>query len=102
MKVPIHTERLEVKQVWYTSKDGTRVPMFLLSQKGMQLDGARPTLLTGYGGFNVNESPSYSPMAALWAENGGVFADATLRGGGEFGEAWHHAGMREKKQNVFD
>jgi len=102
LKAAIHIERLEVKQVWYTSKDGTRVPMFLLSQKGMQLDGARPTLLTGYGGFNANESPHYWPMAALWVENGGVFADVSLRGGGEFGEAWHLAGMMEKKQNVFD
>jgi prolyl oligopeptidase len=102
LKVPIHTERLEVKQVWYTSKDGTRVPMFLFSQKGVKLEGARPTLLTGYGGFNLNESPYFSPLAALWVENGGVFAQANLRGGGEFGEAWHRAGMLEKKQNVFD
>ena len=102
VKVPIDTEKLELKQVWYTSKEGTRVPMFLLGQKGMKLDGARPTLLTGYGGFTALESPSYSPMAALWVANGGVFVDATLRGGGEFGEAWHLAGMREKKQNVFD
>ncbi|HMD84065.1 MAG TPA: prolyl oligopeptidase family serine peptidase [Terriglobia bacterium] len=102
VKVAIHTERFEVKQVWFTSKDGTRVPMFLLSQKGMQLDGARPTLLTGYGGFNISESPYYSPMAALWVENGGLFAKPNLRGGGEFGEAWHRAGMFEKKQNVFD
>ena len=102
VKVPIHTERLELKQVWYNSKDGTRVPMFLLGQKGMKLDGARPTLLTGYGGFNTLESPSYSPFAALWVENGGVFADPSLRGGGEFGEAWHQAGMLGKKQNVFD
>ena len=102
VKVPIHTERLELKQVWYNSKDGTRVPMFLLGQKGMKLDGARPTLLTGYGGFNTLESPSYSPFAALWVENGGVFADVNLRGGGEFGEAWHRAGMLEKKQTAFD
>jgi prolyl oligopeptidase len=102
VKVPIHTEKLEVNQVWYTSKDGTRVPMFLLGQKGMKLDGARPTLLTGYGGFNTLESPSYSPLAALWVENGGLFVDVNLRGGGEFGEAWHRAGMLGKKQNVFD
>jgi prolyl oligopeptidase len=102
LKVPIHTERLEVKQVWYTSKDGTRVPMFLLSQKGMKLDGATPTLLTGYGGFNLVDSSNFSPLAALWVENGGVFAQANLRGGGEFGEAWHRAGRLEKKQNVFD
>jgi len=102
VKVPIHIEKIEVKQVWYTSKDGTRVPMFLLSQKGMKLDGARPTLLTGYGGFNSIESPYFSPLAALWVENGGVFANANLRGGGEFGEEWHRAGMMGKKQNVFD
>ncbi len=102
VKVPIHIEKIEVKQVWYTSKDGTRVPMFLLNQKGMKLDGARPTLLTGYGGFNSIESPYFSPLAALWVENGGVFANANLRGGGEFGEAWHRAGMMGKKQKVFD
>jgi prolyl oligopeptidase len=102
LKVPIHTEKLEVQQVWYASKDGTRVPMFILAQKGIKLDGARPTLLTGYGGFNLIESPGFSPLAALWVENGGVFAQANLRGGGEFGEAWHRAGMMEKKQNVFD
>jgi prolyl oligopeptidase len=102
VKVPIHIEKIEVKQVWYTSKDGTRVPMFLLGQKGMKLDGARPTLLTGYGGFNYIDSPYYSPGGALWVENGGVFVEANLRGGGEFGEAWHRAGMMEKKQNVFD
>ena len=102
VKVPIHAGKLEIKQVWYTSKDGTRVPMFLLAQKGIILDGARPTLLTGYGGFTIIESPYFSPLAALWVENGGVFAQANLRGGGEFGEAWHLAGMLEKKQNVFD
>lgn len=102
VKVPIDMEKLEVKQVWFTSKDGTRVPMFLLGQKGIKLDGARPTLMTGYGGFNYIDSPYYSPTAALWVENGGVFVEANLRGGGEFGEAWHQAGMMEKKQNVFD
>jgi prolyl oligopeptidase len=102
VKVPIHAENLEIRQVRYTSKDGTNVTMFLLSRKGMQPDGAVPTLLTGYGGFNVIESPYFSPMAALWVESGGLFAMANLRGGGEFGEAWHRAGMLEKKQNVFD
>ncbi len=102
VKVPIPVDTLEVKQVWYASKDGTRVPMFLLAQKGVNLDGNRPTLLTGYGGFNVINSPYFSPTAALWVESGGVFALANLRGGGEFGEAWHRAGMFEKKQNVFD
>jgi prolyl oligopeptidase len=76
--------------------------MFLLYLKGTKLDGKNPTLLTGYGGFNLNETPYFSEMAALWAEQGGVFAEANLRGGGEFGEEWHKAGMLGKKQNVFD
>jgi len=76
--------------------------MFLMYRKGIKLDGNNPTLLTGYGGFNVNETPYFSANAALWAEQGGVFADPNLRGGGEFGEAWHRAGMLEKKQTVFD
>ncbi len=101
-KVPIHSDRFEVKQVWFNSKDGTRVPMFILGQKGMKLDGSRPTLVTGYGGFNDIESPEFSPLGALWVENGGVYVVVTLRGGGEFGEDWHRAGMLGKKQNVFD
>ena len=100
--VPIHGENFEVKQVWYTSKDKTRIPMFLMYRKGIKLTGNNPTLLTGYGGFNVNETPYFSASSALWAEQGGIFAEPNLRGGGEFGEAWHHAGMLEKKQNVFD
>jgi prolyl oligopeptidase len=100
--VPIHGERLEVKQVWYRSKDKTRIPMFLMYRKGIRLDGNAPTLLTGYGGFNINETPYFSASAALWAEQGGIFAEPNLRGGGEFGEAWHRAGMLEKKQTVFD
>lgn len=101
-KIPIQAEDFEVKQVWYNSKDGTRVPMFVAHRKGLTLDGNRPTLLTGYGGFNISETPSFSPFAAVWTEMGGVFALPNLRGGGEFGEAWHKAGMFEKKQNVFD
>jgi prolyl oligopeptidase len=100
--VPIHGENFEVKQVWYASKDKTRVPMFLMYRKGTKLDGNNPTLLTGYGGFNLNQTPYFSAGRALWADRGGVFALPNLRGGGEFGEAWHHAGMLEKKQNVFD
>ena len=76
--------------------------MFLMYRKGIKLDGNNPTLLTGYGGFNINETPYFSASAALWAEQGGVFAVPNLRGGGEFGEAWHRAGMLDKKQNVFD
>jgi prolyl oligopeptidase len=101
-KVPIDSAKYEVKQVWYTSKDGTKIPMFLAHAKNLKLDGTNATLLTGYGGFNVIESPGFSPFAAGWMANGGVFAMANMRGGGEFGEAWHHAGMMEKKQNVFD
>jgi prolyl oligopeptidase len=100
--IPIHTDQMESKQVWYTSKDGTRVPMFVVHRKGLPLDGNRPTLMTAYGGFNVSLTPTFSTIAAWWAEQGGVFAQPNLRGGGEFGESWHHAGMFEKKQNVFD
>jgi len=100
--VPIHEESLEVKQVWYKSKDQTRLPMFLMYRKGTKLDGNNPTLLTGYGGFNLNRTPLFSAIFALWAEQGGVFALPSLRGGGEFGEAWHRAGMLDKKQNVFE
>ncbi len=101
-KIPIQTDQYEVKQVWYPSKDGTKIPMFLAYKKGLKLDGSNPTLLTGYGGFNITSSPGFSAMAATWMAKGGVFALANLRGGGEFGEDWHHAGMLEKKQNVFD
>jgi prolyl oligopeptidase len=102
VKVPIQTENLEVQQIWYTSRDQTRIPMFLLYRRGLKLDGKNPALLTGYGGFNLSETPAFSAAAALWAEQGGVFALPNLRGGGEFGETWHQAGMLDKKQNVFD
>lgn len=101
-KVPIKADQFEVKQVWYTSKDGTKVPMFLLYTRGLKLDGSNPTLLTGYGGFNSSETPVFSARAVLWAERGGVYAVPNLRGGGEFGEKWHQAGMFGNKQNVFD
>ena len=100
--VPVETDALTVEQVWYRSKDGTRVPMFLLHRKDVEPDGERPVLLTGYGGFNVSLTPGFSATGAYWAERGGVYAVANLRGGGEFGESWHRAGMRGKKQNVFD
>ena len=102
LEVPIRSEDVEVEQVWYASKDGTRVPMFVAHRKGIPLDGNNPTLLTGYGGFNISMRPFFSSRAAFWIENGGVFALPNLRGGGEFGEAWHLAGMLDKKQNVFD
>src|SRR5271157_858772 len=101
-KVPLRSEDFETRQVWYASKDGARVPMFVVARKGLSLDGNRPVLLTGYGGFNIANTPEFSSQAAVWAEMGGVYAVANLRGGGEFGEAWHRAGMFEKKQNVFD
>lgn len=101
-KVPIEADRYEVKHIWYTSKDGTKIPMFLAHAKGLKLDGSHPALLTGYGGFNISSLPAFNASAAAWMASGGVYALANLRGGGEFGEAWHHAGMLEKKQNVFD
>jgi len=93
---------MEVEQVWYASRDKTRIPMFLFHKKGLKLDGANPVLLTGYGGFDASETPSYRAFDVLWVERGGILADVNLRGGGEFGEGWHRAGMFEKKQNVFD
>jgi prolyl oligopeptidase len=92
----------EVAQEWYQSKDGTRVPMFIVHKKGVEKNGHNPTLLTGYGGFNVSLTPTFSRTAYLWMEHGGIYAVANLRGGAEFGEDWHRAGMLEKKQNVFD
>ena len=101
-KVPVDSSNFVVEQVWVTSKDGTKVPMFLVHGKGLKLDGARPTMLTGYGGFVVSNTPYFSTAAIIFAERGGVYALANLRGGGEFGEAWHKSGMLDKKQNVFD
>ncbi len=92
----------EVNQVWYNSKDGTRVPMFVVYKKGLEKNGKNPTLLTGYGGFNISVTPAFNRSAYLWLEHGGVYAVANLRGGAEFGEDWHRAGMLDKKQNVFD
>jgi prolyl oligopeptidase len=94
--------KYETKQVFFKSKDGTRVPMFLTSKKGLPQDGTNPTWLTAYGGFDISIVPAYSPWVVAWLEMGGIFAEPNLRGGGEYGEAWHQAGMKEKKQNVFD
>ena len=101
-RVSVPSDLLETEQVWYDSKDGTRVPMFLVHKKGLKPDGNRPTLLYGYGGFDVALTPRFTPAALLWAEHDGVFALANIRGGSEFGESWHRAGMLDKKQNVFD
>ncbi|WP_278019791.1 prolyl oligopeptidase family serine peptidase [Flavobacterium ginsengisoli] len=101
-KVDFKSEDYESKQVFYTSKDGTKVPMIITYKKGTKLDGKNPTILYGYGGFNISLTPSFSIANAVWMENGGVYAVANLRGGGEYGKKWHDAGTKLQKQNVFD
>ena len=98
----IDVGQYETKALFATSKDGARVPFFLTSRKGLALDGSHPTMLTGYGGFSVSQTPTYRPDVPAWLEQGGIWVSANMRGGGEYGEAWHRAGMLEKKQNVFD
>jgi len=99
---PVNANDFVVEQVFYPSKDGTRVPMFMLYKKGLQKNGTNPTYLGGYGGFLQSQLPTFSPRAVVFAEKGGIYAVANLRGGGEYGEAWHRAGMLDKKQNTFD
>lgn len=100
--VKFNSDDYESKQVFYTSKDGTKVPMIITHKKGLQLDGNNPTMLYGYGGFNVSLTPAFSVANLVWMEMGGVYAVPNLRGGGEYGKAWHDAGIQLKKQNVFD
>ena len=101
-EVDFDTEAYVTRQVFFSSKDGTKVPMFIVHKKGLELDGKNPTLLYGYGGFNITYSPSFSSARAVWLEQGGIFALANIRGGGEYGEEWHKAGTLLQKQNVFD
>ena len=101
-KVDFDPDDFEVKQVFYNSKDGTRVPMFIAHKKGIKLNGKNPTLLYGYGGFNISLTPGFSIQRLQWIEMGGVFVMANLRGGGEYGKDWHKAGTKTQKQNVFD
>jgi len=101
-KVPFDSNQYEVKQVFYTSKDGTKVPMFIAGKKGLKRDGSERLLMTGYGGFALSETPVWNPEYAWWMQQGGWFALPNLRGGDEYGETWHKAAMFEKKQNVFD
>ena len=101
-KVNFNSDDYESKQVFYTSKDGTKIPMIITHKKGLKLDGTNPSMLYGYGGFNVSLTPSFSIPNAMWLELGGVYAVANLRGGGEYGKAWHKAGTQLQKQNVFD
>jgi prolyl oligopeptidase len=101
-KVPFDSSQFQLKQVFYQSKDGTRIPMFIAGKRGLKQDGSERLLMTGYGGFKVSELPLWDPIFAWWMEQGGWFALPNLRGGGEYGQDWHHAGMFGKKQNVFD
>lgn len=101
-KIDFNSEDFESKQIFYTSKDGTKVPMIITHKKGLELDGTNPTILYGYGGFNISLTPGFSVPNAVWMENGGVYAVANLRGGGEYGKKWHDAGTQLQKQNVFD
>jgi len=101
-KVPFDSSQYEIKQVFYNSKDGTRVPMFIAGKKGLKQDGSVRLLMTGYGGFQLPELPAWNPEYAWWMQQGGYFALPNLRGGDEYGEPWHKAAMFEKKQNVFD
>jgi prolyl oligopeptidase len=100
--VKVDPSLYETEQVWYPSKDGTKVSMFLVHKKGLAKDGNRPVYLYAYGGFNINQTPGFSATRYVFLEKDGILAIPNLRGGGEYGEAWHQAGMREKKQNVFD
>lgn len=101
-KLPFDPAKYETRQEFARSKDGTRIPLYITARKGLPLDGSHPAILYGYGGFNIPVTPSFSVFTLAWLERGGVYASANLRGGGEYGEEWHRAGMKQNKQNVFD
>lgn len=101
-KTPFDSSQFKLKQVFFKSKDGTQIPMFIAGKTGLKMDGSERLLMTGYGGFNLSETPAWNPLYAAWMEQGGWFALPNLRAGGEYGENWHKSGMFEKKQNVFD
>ncbi|MGA9639625.1 prolyl oligopeptidase family serine peptidase [Flavobacterium sp.] len=101
-KAQFQSDNYETHQVFYPSKDGTKIPMMITHKKGIQLNGQNPTILYGYGGFNISLTPNFSISNAVWMENGGIYAVANLRGGGEYGKKWHDAGIQQQKQNVFD
>ena len=101
-KLGFEPKDYETTQVFYSSKDGTKIPMFLSHKKGLKRDGGKETMLYGYGGFNVSLTPGFSPAVLAWLEMGGLYAQPTLRGGGEYGEGWHQSGTKLNKQNVFN
>jgi prolyl oligopeptidase len=101
-KLPVDSAGYETRQLFAAGKDGTKIPIFVTAKKGLTLDGSHPTILYAYGGFDVNITPSFTPAMLQWVSMGGVYAVAVIRGGGEYGRAWHEAGMLAKKQNVFD
>lgn len=101
-KLDFNADDYEMKQVFYPSKDGTKIPMFIVHKKGINMDGKNATILYGYGGFSISLTPYFDPSLVVWLENGGIYAQPNLRGGGEYGEEWHKAGIKTKKQNVFD
>ena len=101
-EVDFNPDDYETRQVFYQSKDGTTVPMFITHKKGVELNGKNPTYLYGYGGFNISLTPGFSVSNLVWMEQGGIYAVANIRGGGEYGREWHLAGTKERKQNVFD
>lgn len=101
-ELQIDTEPYETTQVFFPSKDGTKVPMFITHHKNITLDGENPALVTGYGGFNISLTPSFNPAALRWLEKGGIYVSVNMRGGNEYGEKWHQDGMLANKQNVFD